>query len=160
MDNLSHITNAIIVDAIAALVRGKNSILGETGGFGREETIYAIDASIAALQGREYVRTPVGNDACQPDRPIGERELLGLAREKFAEYFLEWSGEPSFGLDNGKVYVLACQGCGDNVGALEDALLVCHQNDLHEKLAEELFMAACRNEWFGLSERLVGAANQ
>ena len=72
MDNLSHITPTVIETALAALVRGRDRIIGEYAGYGCESTIYEIDAAIAALKGEEYVRVPVGGDVVIPNRPVGQ----------------------------------------------------------------------------------------
>ena len=60
--NLHHITVETVILAQNTLLEGINVILTDNGGFGREETVYAMRRALAALYGREYKHQPVGQD--------------------------------------------------------------------------------------------------
>ena len=155
MDNLSHITPAVVTIAIAALVRGRNSIIGEYGGFGCEHIVYEIDAAIAALQGREYTRVPVGNDALPAPSGIDDDGLLAMARAEYARAGRVWEGEAGFGLAyNGKVVATGFEPeeGGETHAPYDDSVVLCESTDVSESLRERLFQAGRRNEYFGLME--------
>lgn len=155
MDNLSHITPAVISAAIAALVRGRNRILGEYGGYGCESTIYEIDAAIAELKGEEYVRVPVGNDFLPVNPVHDDAGLLALARAAYLAAGREWGGEAGFGLAyDGKVVATGFEPeeGGETLAPFDDSVVLCESTEVSESLRERLFQASCRNEWFGLME--------
>ena len=153
MDNLSHITATVVANAIAALVRGRDRILGEYGGYGCESTIYQLDAAIAALKGEEYVRVPVGNDALPAPSGIDDDGLLALARAAFVRAGRQWEGEAGFGLTyDGKVVATGFEEGGETHAPFDDSVVLCESTELSESLRTRLFEAGCRNEWFGLME--------